>query len=201
MEVDGEEDDEEDGEDEEEDVSMGEGSDEEGTPQPRKKRGKKKPRKSELDLEALTNEAAALGALNENQHLEHKLRKKFCLDALEFIRQVEEGMKTVQRLLASTNKLEVLEAMEFFRVAYEYKFDAAEAGLKKMLHLIWHKDNNATSEDGKEVKGIRLRLMECYRSMYFEPVQNLEPKQQVNRIAKNMIECVANSLVRVRVLI
>ena len=137
---------------------------------------------------ALTNKAVTLGALNENQHLEVKLRKKYCLDALEFIRLVEEGMKTVQRLLASTQKLEVLEAMEFFRVSFEYRFDAAEAGIKKMLHLIWAKDNNATGEDGREVKSVRSRLLECYKAMYFEPVQNLDPKQQVNRIAKNMIE-------------
>ncbi|CDO69101.1 hypothetical protein BN946_scf185042.g3 [Trametes cinnabarina] len=160
-----------------------------GSARPIKRKPKKaKRRKSELDLDALTNEAAALGALNENQHLEAKLKKKFCLDALEFIRTVEEGMKTVQKLLASTNKLEVLEAMEFFRVCYEYKFDAAEAGIKKMLHLIWSKDNNATSEDGREVKSVRSRLLECYRTIYLEPVMNLDAKQQVNRIAKNLIE-------------
>lgn len=112
MEVDGEEDD--------EDEPMSDGA-------PKKR--KKKKRKSELDLTALANEAAALGELNENQHLQAKLTKRFCLDALEFIRTVEEGMKTVQKLLASTNKLEVLEAMEFFRVTYEYKFDAAEVSL------------------------------------------------------------------------
>ncbi|KAH9858536.1 non-SMC mitotic condensation complex subunit 1-domain-containing protein [Lenzites betulinus] len=160
---------------------------------PKAPKSKKKKRKSELDLAALTNEAAALGELNENQHLEAKLKKKFCLDALEFIRTVEEGMKTVQKLLASTNKLEVLEAMEFFRVTYEYKFDAAEAGIKKMLHLIWSKDNNATSEDGRELKSVRSRLLECYRTMYFEPIQNLDPKQQTNRIAKNMIEMTYNA--------
>ncbi|KAI0816821.1 non-SMC mitotic condensation complex subunit 1-domain-containing protein [Trametes gibbosa] len=160
---------------------------------PKAHKPKKKKRKSELDLAALTNEAAALGALNENQHLEAKLKKKFCLDALEFIRTVEEGMKTVQKLLASTNKLEVLEAMEFFRVTYEYKFDAAEAGIKKMLHLIWSKDNNATSEDGRELKSVRSRLLECYRTIYFEPIQNLDPKQQINRIAKNMIEMTYNA--------
>ncbi len=59
-----------------------------------------------------------------------------------------------------------------------------------MLHLIWSKDNNATSEDGRELKSVRSRLLECYRTMYFEPIQNLEPKAQINRIAKNMIECV-----------
>ncbi|KAJ2971111.1 hypothetical protein NUW54_g12577 [Trametes sanguinea] len=41
-------------------------------------------------------------------------------------------MKTVQKLLASTNKLEVLEAMEFFRVCYEYKFDAAESDVSAL---------------------------------------------------------------------
>ncbi|OSD04955.1 hypothetical protein PYCCODRAFT_1385425, partial [Trametes coccinea BRFM310] len=177
--------DEEDGPDENEDAHMSDGS---ARPSKRKSKKKAKKRKSELDLAALTNEAAALGALNENQHLEAKLKKKFCLDALEFIRTVEEGMKTVQKLLASTNKLEVLEAMEFFRVCYEYKFDAAEAGIKRMLHLVWSKDNNATSEDGREVKSVRSRLLECYRTIYLEPVLNLDAKQQVNRIAKNMIE-------------
>jgi len=63
-------------------------------------------------------------------------------------------------------------------------------GIKKMLHLIWSKDNNSMSEDGKEVKGVRSRLLECYRSLYFEALPDLEPKQQVNRIAKNMVECV-----------
>ncbi len=59
-----------------------------------------------------------------------------------------------------------------------------------MLHLIWSKDNASTSEDGKELKGIRAKLLECYRSIYFDPVPDLEPRQQVNRITKNMIEYV-----------
>lgn len=208
MEVDGEEDEDEEEEDDadaDDDVKMRDGSDAESdAPRPRKKKGKKKARKSELDLNALANEAAALGALNENQHLEQKLRKKYCLDALDFIRVVEDGMKTVERLLASNNKPEQLEALEFFRVTYEYKFDAAEAGIKKMMHLIWAKDNNSTSEEGKELTGksVRSRLLECYRSMYFEPGDNMDPKKQINQIAKNMIECVSNSLVCiVRVLI
>ena len=59
-----------------------------------------------------------------------------------------------------------------------------------MLHLIWSKDNSSMSEDGKELKGIRSRLLECYRNLYFDPLPDMEPKQQVNRIAKNMIEYV-----------
>jgi condensin complex subunit 1 len=59
-----------------------------------------------------------------------------------------------------------------------------------MLHLIWTKDNNSTSEDGAEVKGVRANLIDVYRSLYFDVVPDLTPKQQVNRIAKNMIESV-----------
>ena len=59
-----------------------------------------------------------------------------------------------------------------------------------MVHLIWSKDNSSTSEEGKELKGIRSRLLECYRNLYFDPLPDLEPKHQINRIAKNMIECV-----------
>lgn len=60
-----------------------------------------------------------------------------------------------------------------------------------MIHLIWSKDNSSTSEDGKELKGVRSRLLDCYKSLYFDVVQDLEPKDQINRIAKNMIECVS----------
>lgn len=58
-----------------------------------------------------------------------------------------------------------------------------------MLHLVWAKDNAAvTDDDGKELKGVKARLIECYRTLYFDPVADMEPKQQVNRITKNMIE-------------
>jgi condensin complex subunit 1 len=57
-----------------------------------------------------------------------------------------------------------------------------------MIHLIWSKDNTSTNEDGKELRGIRSKLIECYRNLYFDPLPDLEPNQQVNRIAKNMIQ-------------
>jgi condensin complex subunit 1 len=58
-----------------------------------------------------------------------------------------------------------------------------------MLHLVWTKDNSGTaSEEDKELKGIRSRLIECYRALYFDPIDDVDPRQQTNRIAKNMIE-------------
>jgi condensin complex subunit 1 len=63
-----------------------------------------------------------------------------------------------------------------------------------MIHLIWAKDNASTSEDGKELRGIRSKLIECYRNLYFDPLPDLEPNQQVNRIARNMIQLVLGYL-------
>ncbi|KAM6490435.1 hypothetical protein JOM56_014108 [Amanita muscaria] len=137
------------------------------------------------------SQQAALAALESNQMLHLRLRKKYYAEALNFIRQIEAAMDTVAQLLGSTNKPEVLESMRFFQTAQVYDFENAQVGIKKMLHLIWHKDNNSTtSEDGKELKGIRFELLECYRNLYFEPPPDTEvdAKAQVNRIAKNMIE-------------
>ena len=63
-----------------------------------------------------------------------------------------------------------------------------QLGVKRMLHLIWAKDEVSTEEDGKEVKGIRSRLIECYSQLYFEPLATLGPKEQINKVAQNVIE-------------
>ena len=89
-------------------------------------KSKKGGRKSELDMAALTDEQAALAALESNQLLHLRLRKRYYSEALNFIRQVEEAAQLIFQLLGSTHKTEVLEAMEFFRVAHEYQLDSAE---------------------------------------------------------------------------
>lgn len=114
------------------------------TPRPKKAKKKSKQRraqrKSELDIEALTNEQQALAALESNQLLSLRLRKRYYAEGLNFIRLVEAGMKVVEQLLASTNKLEVLESIEFFRVAFEYKFDGAGVSPPFFLPVITFDD-------------------------------------------------------------
>jgi len=79
-----------------------------------------------------------------------------------------------------------------------------------MLHLIWSKDEaspNASAattpagaggedgeEQGKEVKGIRSRLIECYSQLFFEPPQDLTHKDQIAFVARNVIEYVSLAL-------
>lgn len=205
MDVDEEEADGEEDEEQEEDMEADEGED--GTPRPKKKKGKKPKAQPAVNLAALD----ATGAISD---LDAKVLEKLdktrtlCSVALKFIGLIERGSDIVARLLGSTHKAEVLEAMEFFRILHVWEIETAEVrflklsqgvsklileqvGIKRMLHLIWAKDNSLTSEDGKELKGVRSRLLECYRQIYFDPLAdpNMSGKQQVNRITKNMIEC------------
>lgn len=118
------------GGDTEEDESMMAVDEENGEqPTPRKKtqkRSKIAPRKSQLDIAALSSEQEALAALETDKLLQLRLKKKYYGEALNFIRQIEGAMETMCDLLGSTHKAEVIEAIEFFRVSHEYHFESAK---------------------------------------------------------------------------
>jgi condensin complex subunit 1 len=188
----GDEDAEQEGEEKKPEVEEEEGEDaeqeEEGDESVPKERTKKKPRQSQLDISALQAEQSNL---DPNFVLQLRLAKKYYSDALRFINSIESAVPILAQLLVSTNKSEALEAIRFFRIAYEYKLVGAEVGIKTMIHLIWTKDNTSTGAPSEVVeaeKGIRGSLIETYKSLYFDVVPDLNPRQQVNRIAKNMIE-------------
>lgn len=151
------------------------------------KKEKLKPRVSAADIAAVTAEQTSLDPALITRL---RLTKKYYADALRFINQIESAIPTLCQLLVSTTKTEVLESMRFFRTAYEYNVASADVGIKTMLHLIWTKDNNSTNstEEGMDGKGIKASLIEVYRSLYFDVVPDLTPKQQISRITKNMIE-------------
>lgn len=196
---DDEDEDEDDDEDEEQDKEEGEGEEaggeetekggEPSTPKIKKKKKEKKakPRHSQLDISALQAEQSNL---EPDTVMQLRLAKKYYSDALRFINAIEGAVPILAQLLVSTNKSEALEAIRFFRIAYEYKFVGAEIGIKTMIHLIWTKDNNSTGpvDETEGGRGIRGSLIETYKSLYFDVVPDLNPKQQVSRIAKNMIE-------------
>jgi condensin complex subunit 1 len=182
---------------EEEDVDSQETvKNEDGTSTPGPKKSKRKPRISSADLAAVSAEQNSLDPALIQQL---RLTKKYYSDALKFITQIENAVPTLCQLLVSTTKSEVLESMRFFRMAYEYNLAGAEVGIKTMLHLIWTKDNTGVGSGvgeagpegtaaGVDGRGIRAVLVESYKSLYFDVVPDLSAKQQVNRIAKNMIE-------------
>lgn len=156
---------------------------------------------------------AALGLFASDRFKALVFSAKLCGEAVAFIKKIDMKMGAIALLLGSTHKAEVLESIEFFRIAQYYGLDGAKVndylfpwpfvsvysshslvqiGIKKMIHLIWSKDNNSTSEDGLELKGIRSKLLDAYREMYFTPLaENITARKQVERIANNMIRYVS----------
>ncbi|CAO3608092.1 unnamed protein product [Cunninghamella echinulata] len=116
-----------------------------------------------------------------------RLMKTFLADAIRFIEQIHKSIFMVGQLLSSKSKLEVVEAMDFFMTAYLYNISLAKDGIKKMLHLIWTKD---TSDEGK---GIKLKLLDCYRTLYLDADEKLSRRQNTNLIAKNLTELTFNA--------
>ena len=117
------------------------GDDQSDSPKHRKK---KTPRKSTVNVAAIASEQEALAALHTNEILSLRLRKKYCAEALNFVRTLEGGMVLITQLLGSTNKAEVLESMEYFRVAFEYDFDGAQ-----VMYLIILCDDCLTFYSGR----------------------------------------------------
>jgi condensin complex subunit 1 len=60
-----------------------------------------------------------------------QLTKRYYSEALKFIESLHEASDVVSQLLASKNKSEVLESMDFFVVADAYKLTTAKVVLKK----------------------------------------------------------------------
>ena len=116
------------------DDAMDEDDEENSGSRSRKKKSKVQRRKSQLDVIALSNEQAALAALEGNQVLHLRLRKKYYTDALDFIRHINGAMDTMAKLLGSTSKPEVLEAIDFFRYAHEYQFDDAQVCVSRSYY-------------------------------------------------------------------
>jgi condensin complex subunit 1 len=110
--------------DEDEDDSMS--VDSEGNPRKKAKKYKLKPRKSQLNMEALTQEQAAVAALEADEILRLRLKRKYYAEGLSFIRLIENSMEVLVQLLGSTNKAEVLETMEFFRIAHGYELEGTK---------------------------------------------------------------------------
>ncbi|KAG0140938.1 hypothetical protein CROQUDRAFT_664491 [Cronartium quercuum f. sp. fusiforme G11] len=164
-------------------------------------------RKNEMNS-AASDQQVALGSINEEELMKLKLTKRYYSDAIIFINILESSLNQIEKLLASKIKSEVLESINFFKVAFIYKLNGAQKGITLMLHLIWSNEsssNNAIeelNEDGipieknqKEFKGIKSALIDCYHELYFSSLLRLEGEslsayasRNIDRITRNMIE-------------
>jgi len=95
---------------------------------PKKEKGKAGARKSAAERTLALEQAEALDTLEMANLTRFRLTKRYIADALQFIREIESAMDIAEQLLGSTSKAEVLEAIEFFKVAYEYQMVGALVG-------------------------------------------------------------------------
>lgn len=121
-------------------------------------------------------DAATAEALNKLQ-----LTRRYYIEAIKFIDTLQEAGPHVNQLLASKNKSEVIEAMDFLVVADAYSIEAAKSGIRRMLRLIWTKGN---SDEGK---GVQTHLIECYKGLFFHAPDNFSANDAANYVARNMI--------------
>ena len=110
-----------------------------------------------------------------------QLTRKYYLDALRFIEVIHDSSEIACQLLSARNKSEVLEAMDFFVIINAYKVEPASKGIRRMLRLIWTKGN---SDEGK---GVQTHLIDCYKGLFFDAPDVLDPNDTANFIARNMI--------------
>ncbi|KAG0090671.1 Condensin complex subunit [Podila epicladia] len=135
---------------------------------------------NEQDISLPTDEEL-LELQASKEYVTKTLQQRYYADAIRFIHLIHRAVPVMCELLASTAKLEVVEAMDFFVTIHRYKVRAASDGIRKMVHLVWMKDN------GDEAKSVRARLMECYWQIYLAPDDNLTEKENTALIARNLV--------------
>ncbi|KAG9853684.1 hypothetical protein KCU77_g6430, partial [Aureobasidium melanogenum] len=140
---------------------------------------KDKPAMTEEQKQAAFEKAAAEAVTAEMMN-KLTLTRRYYLEALKFIEVLHEASSIITQLLASKNKSEVIEAMDFFVIADAYSIEPARTGIRKMLRLIWTKGN---SDEGK---GVQAHLIECYKGLFFQAPDDYSANDAANYIARNM---------------
>ena len=82
-------------------------------------------------------------------------------DAVQFISALQDCVPIATQLLGSKVASDVLEALDFLRIAQRFNLNQASEGLRRALTLIWSRDEN-----------IRKALINTYIEIYF----TVEPK-------------------------
>ncbi|KAJ1961643.1 condensin complex non-SMC subunit Cnd1 [Dipsacomyces acuminosporus] len=123
-----------------------------------------------------------------------QFQQRYYRDALHFVYQLQEAQPLLIQLLGSTNKSEVMEAMDFFVTAVRFRVDGAQEGIRRMAHLIWTPSNSGNSSSAadassgaEEAKGVRAKLLDSYMQLYLTPSDRLSAAENTSRITRNLI--------------
>ncbi|KAJ2387419.1 condensin complex non-SMC subunit Cnd1, partial [Coemansia sp. RSA 2611] len=136
----------------------------------------------DFDNAGLSPETAA-----KAMHLQ--FQQRYYRDALHFVYQLQEAQPLLLQLLGSKTKSEVMEAMDYFVTAVRFRVDGAQAGIRRMSHLIWTPSSGSAAGDNgaEEARGVRTKLIDAYMQLYLTPSDRLSDGENTNRIARNLI--------------
>ncbi|XP_015767731.1 PREDICTED: condensin complex subunit 1-like [Acropora digitifera] len=110
-----------------------------------------------------------------NEITKQQMVVQFLKDYVHFQTQMEKAIPTVCQLLGSKTISDVNESIEFFVVASEFGLRSAILGVRRMLVLIWSRDN-----------AVRDAVVEAYKGLYLDPeAPNARAKAAL--IVKNLI--------------
>ncbi|KAJ2407321.1 condensin complex non-SMC subunit Cnd1 [Coemansia sp. RSA 2526] len=134
----------------------------------------------DFDNAGLSPETAA-----KAMHLQ--FQQRYYRDALYFVYQLQEAQPILLQLLGSTNKGEVIEAMDYFVSAVRFRVDGAQEGIRRMSHLVWTPSTSATDGSTEETRGVRAKLLDSYMQLYLTPSDRLSVSENTSRITRNLI--------------
>ncbi|ODV58652.1 condensin subunit YCS4 [Ascoidea rubescens DSM 1968] len=103
-------------------------------------------------------------------------------DAIKFIEAIQKGTEIISKLLYSKNRMEVLEAMNFFVLTDAYGIENSNLGIKKMLHLIWMGGSN---DEGNSISN---HLVNSYNTLFLTTPEKISTLEKNAFIAKNLIK-------------
>lgn len=111
-----------------------------------------------------------------------QLQIRYHQDALRFIGQIESCVDIASALLGSQAKADLIDAMEFFFLCKMYGVDAADAGIRASVHLVWVK---ATNDEGEAVQE---KVVQIYRELFLTPPAGAGARDAALFVSGNLID-------------
>ncbi|RKP17363.1 ARM repeat-containing protein, partial [Rozella allomycis CSF55] len=137
--------------------------------------------------ESLTDKDKNLTRTDELHLNEIQLQIKYYKDAIEFVGSLKQVGPIVQQMMGSTNKAEIIEAIDLIVLFYVYKIEKKSEMIKRMVHLIWFKENsNSVVGEEEEKKSLKEHLINCFREIL---MKDLNVKEIGMNLIKIINEC------------
>jgi condensin complex subunit 1 len=83
--------------------------------------------------------------LSDAESAKLKAQRKYLRHSIRFIWTIEDAVERAAALLSSSTVSDVLEAIQFFVVANEFRVETARSGVRNLLGLVWSKEVNGLS--------------------------------------------------------